>query len=400
MGLVGTIAGIVEGVAGAVSTVAGLFSDLDGHSGYGAPLDGHSGYGSTGVPLVPGATMVGMPNPNVMTLDDTTVDTEDVAKSDLVTPAMIGMDKKAVLTSGAFQSLIETCSTAMPMMNMQKGSQDITFTRDYTFTGKPTDLESKTININFDDHVYFHLIPRRFKWYNRLLEHEYVKLHYVDITVTQLSSDKNATVLGFIPTTKDTRKIPNEDLLMLSHKVTYQEGKSFNYRLIYTVPTEVTYQMDKNGDYTSIKPVNPWVNPNYVMRTDYLRGMPHNKITGSDTLVEGGNEMSYGTVILMKRNPDQQEISVSVTMTMHFEYWDPFKTKLSINQTLLANGVVGGDGIEDGSEGEGDSGEDEPGDGDGDSEDGDGQTPGGDGAMPPHGATKRPVVSGRRARKN
>ena len=387
MGLFGTIAGVVEGIAGLVADIAGLFSNFEGHSGYGESLDGHSGYGSS-AKFIPGATWVGVPDPNVVSLDDKTVNMDDVAKSDLVTPSMIGMDKNAVLTSGAFQTVVETYATAMPMTSMQKGTQDITFTRDYTFTGKPTDLESKTININFEDHVYFHLIPRRFKWYNKLLEHEYVKMHYVDVTVTQLSTDKNATILGFIPTSKDTRKIPNEDLLMLSHKVTYQEGKSFNYRLIYVSPHEISYEMDKNGDYTSIKPVNAWVNPNYIMRTDYLRGMPHRKITGSDTLVEGGNEMSYGTLILMKRNPDQQEISVSVTMTMHFEYWDPFKTKLSINQTLLANGIADGDGIKDGSEGEeGES---------GDTEDGDGQDPDGDGAMPPQGATKRPVISGRR----
>ena len=192
MGLFGTIAGVVEGIAGLVADIAGLFSNFEGHSGYGESLDGHSGYGSS-AKFIPGATWVGVPDPNVVSLDDKTVNMDDVAKSDLVTPSMIGMDKNAVLTSGAFQTVVETYATAMPMTSMQKGTQDITFTRDYTFTGKPTDLESKTININFEDHVYFHLIPRRFKWYNKLLEHEYVKMHYVDVTVTQLSTDKNAS---------------------------------------------------------------------------------------------------------------------------------------------------------------------------------------------------------------
>lgn len=396
MGLIGTIAGVVEGVAGAVSTVAGLFTDLDGHSGYGASLDGHSGYGSAGIPYVPGSTMVGMPNPNVMTLGDPKVSEVDVQKSDLTTPAMIGMNKDAILMAGTFQSLVETDVMAMPMMNMKKTTQDISFSKSYAFTNSETDLGADTIKINFNDHAYFHLIPRRFDWYNKILEHEYVKLHYIDITVTQDTDKKNATIIGFLPVTKDTRQISNKTLLLMTHQNTYQEGQSFTYRLMYVSPNEMTYQMDKNGDYTSIKPVNPWINPNYVMRTDYLRGMPHNKITGSDTLVEGGNEMSYGTMILMKRNPGTEDIGVTIKIVMHFECWDALRIGQSINKTLIDDGIVGGDGIEDGSEGEGEDGDS----GDGDSEDGDGQTPGGDGAMPPQGATRRPVASGRRARKN
>ena len=98
----------------------------------------------------------------------------------------------------------------------------------------------------------------------------------------------------------------------------------------------------------------------------------------------------------MKRNPGTEDIGVTIKIVMHFECWDALRIGQSINKTLIDDGIVGGDGIEDGSEGEGEEGDS----GDGDTEDGDGQDPDGDGAMPPQGTTRRPVASGRRARKN
>lgn len=385
MGIIGTVASVVEGVADGVSTVAGFFTGLDGHNGFNAQqaLDGVNGFN---------AQMVGMPNPMALG-EGPTITAQDVNRSDAITQGMIGAQKANLVVAGKIQAQNEADVLAMPMMSLGRGKPEyvtMTSISKYNFSDKETDLSSQIVNIKYDDHMYYHLIPSQFRAYQLLLNHDFFHLNSVTIECTQASPDDVSTFMGFFPVTKNTQKLSNETLRQTAHAIVEQSKDSFKYTIFYPAPSMVNYKKDKFNEFVDITPQSPFLNPNFIVRSDACKMFKKNTVTGGD-IVEDGEDLSYGTLVVMKNNmATDKTVGIEVKITMNFQVWDLVTSGISLARTAIMQGdteddidvPTDGSGSGEGDDGSGDDGQggedggDGSGDGSGSGEDGSGSAPG------------------------
>lgn len=409
MGLIGAVAGAVETIANGVAGVAGLLTGLDGHNGFTAQqsLDGLIPPG-----LISPLPAVGMPNPMALG-DGPTITADDVNRSDAIIPGMIGAKKADLLIAGKIQAQNEADVLAMPMMALGRGTPEyvtMTSISKYNFSDKETDFSSEIINIKYNDHMYYHLIPSQFKAYQLLLNHDFFHLNSITIESTQSSPDDVSTFIGFFPTTKNTQKVSNETLRQAAHAKVEQSKESFKYTIFYPTPGMVNYKKDKYNEYVDITPQSPFLNPNLIVRSDACKLFKKNVVTGGD-IVEDGEDLSYGTLIVMKNNMDTSKtVGVTIKITMNFQVWDLLMTGLSLSRTATMQGdteddidIPSGSGSGEGDDGDGEGDDGQGGDGDQGGEDGDGSGSGedGSGSAPGQGATATATACRRsRRRKN
>ena len=364
MGIIKVVASGVEAVANAVSTVAGAIVNLDGYDASYSRVD----------------------------LDDTERDIHlpgeitdpvtraDITQNDVITEDSIGSSKRQIVRAIKRQSEIESDVLNMPLYGVKPGELlNLTYEMKLSFSSRPTGKIDgiNVFNYNCNDHVYLHLLPKQFRMYSQLLKNEWFKLNNVTIEGKCTTNDVTATMIGFIPGGKNTNEISNDVLLTLSKLQTFQPKENIKYQFMYPAPSMAKFEKDEGGHITRIVPQTPFVNPNYICRSDFF----------ADN-VDSTNDLCYGTIVILKPNLTEELTGMQFKVTMQFNTWNPLNSGLSIAQTVQIikdeekEEEEGGESSEEG-------GEDEPGEGPG-------TQPGTDGARPPAGAEKN---LGRRRRK-
>lgn len=224
----------------------------------------------------------------------------------------------------------------MPAYGLKHSTVNINLQKSFTFGPQPTDL--KLSNINYKDHVAIHIIPSLFKVYDRLLDHDLFKLRTVNIRSMTASGLDTSTFVGFLPETTNTKSMGNDLLIQLCKKL--ETEKTMDYNIRYFSPDIIEYNsdIDYKGTYKSTV---PYIEPNKIMKTSYIRGL------------EDEEQLAYGTVVIIKQNVGSV-IGMSFNVTLTFDVWD-YTSQGKYIQSLVTEDYNNAE--DDDSEGESGSGE-------------------------------------------
>ena len=238
----------------------------------------------------------------------------------MVTPGDI--TKRNLVADIAKQHEIESLVLAMPCLGLCQSQQVISLHYDFTFSTQKSGKNETTglFNINYNDHALFHLIPSKFAFYDRLMKHELVKFNRVTIVSYSTSGYDTTTTAGFIPVTTNTGKAKNATILQMCKKLELDPDEKMTYTVRYVSPEFIKYTENSSEQITSVELTNPFLEPNKVIKTDYLR-----KLDEANEKVSANGEketLSYGSIVMVKQNVGDQIIGMSFTVNMYFDCWD------------------------------------------------------------------------------
>lgn len=267
----------------------------------------------------------------------------------MVTPGDV--TKRNVLADIAKQHEVESLVLSMPCLGLAQSQQVISLHYDFTYSSQKSGKNEATglYNINYNDHALFHLIPAKFAFYDRLMKHELIKFNRVTIVSYSTSGYDSTTTVGFLPVTKDTTKIKNATLLQLCKKLELDPEEKMTYTVRYVSPEVIKYTQNEQDQVTSVTLQNPYLEPNKVIKTDYLK-----KLQEANKNVAVGAEredLSYGSVVMIKQNVGDQIIGMSFTVNIYFDCWDYVINGCRLDD--IADKNLDGDTEDDGESGEG-----------------------------------------------
>lgn len=249
------------------------------------------------------------------------------------------------------QQRIERFGFQMPVTGLSRSKVTLTLHAEYTYSSQPTDLKIK--NINYDDHVTIHIIPKNFSFYKNLLKHDLFKFSNFKIVSANTSGFDTTTTIGFIPVTTDTNDYTNGLLMQLCKKLEVKTGNEVSYNIRFCSPDIITYEKRETGSLKNIKSQYMFLEPNKIIKTDYITALPE------------GTDLSYGSVVIIKQNVGSI-VGMSFNINIEFDVWD-----------YIVNGVK----LTEVKDKDLDGKDDEEGEGEGDQSEDDGQ--GGDGSIQP-----------------
>lgn len=255
------------------------------------------------------------------------------------------LNERQLLEFIANQTKAQKFCFEMPVYGLEHSVVRINLQKSFTFGPQATDL--KLSNINFNDHVAIHLVPSVFRVYDRLLEHDLFKLRAVNIKSMTASGLDTSTFVGFIPETTNTKEMGNDLLVQLAKKL--ETEKTMDYNIRYVSPDIIKY-VSKEDYKDQYKSTVPYIEPNKIMKTSYIKGL------------EDDNALAYGTVVIIKQNVGAP-IGMSFNVTLTFDVWDYTKQGRNI-QSLIDVNFTGEES--DGEESEGENGGEGEGEGEGD----------------------------------
>lgn len=238
----------------------------------------------------------------------------------MITPGDVS--QRAVLSDISRQHEVEGAVLCMPCLGLTQSQQVISLHYDYTYSPQKSEVNPNTnlININYNDHALFHLIPSKFAFYDRLMKHELIKFNRVTIVSYSTSGYDSTTTAGFFPVTKDTSGMKNASLLQMCKKLELDPEEKMTYTIRYVAPEIIKYTQNDKDQVTSVKLQDPYLEPNKVIKVDYLKKLQE---ANKGVAVGGEQEdLSYGSVVMIKQNVSDQIIGMSFTVNMYFDCWD------------------------------------------------------------------------------
>lgn len=262
------------------------------------------------------------------------------------------------------QMKVDDLAFGMPVNGLAKSSVVLSLHLEYTYSSEHTNMEIK--NVNYNDHVYFHIMPKRFAFYDNLMRHDLFKFRNLSIKSASTSGFDTATMIGFFPVTTDTSQCSNGLLMQICKKLEVKADEDVSYNVRYVSPDVVSYTRDSNKDYKDIKSKYMCLEPNKVIKTDYIKGLEEN------------TDLSYGTIVIVKQNVGAV-VGMSFTINMEFDCWDYVVNGVKLSEIKDKNL----NGVPDDQEGGSDGGSN--GDNDG-------------GSAPGTGSSRFPGKAGRRVR--
>ena len=223
-------------------------------------MDGHDGHNYTQLANGQGVQIQGMDEP---------ISEKEIKQEEVLVATRQDITKRQLIEFAQNQARTETMAFQMPLAGLNKSKVVLTLHLEFTFGPQPTDL--KVRNVNFNDHIYLHLMPSKFAFYNNLLKHEIVKFNKVRVVSANISGFDTSTILGFIPVTTDTRKISNGLLMQLCKKLEISTGEEVAYNIRYASPDLVKYEEDDEKNITKVSSKTMYLEPNKSIKTDYLK---------------------------------------------------------------------------------------------------------------------------------
>lgn len=242
------------------------------------------------------------------------------------------------------QMKVDDLAFGMPVNGLAKSSVILSLHLEYTYSAAETD--SKIKNVNYNDHVYFHIMPKRFAFYDNLMKHDLIKFRNLSIKSASTSGFDTSTMIGFLPVTTDTSDCSNGLLMQLCKKLEVNAAEEVSYNIRYVSPDIVSYTQDKDKNYKDIKSKYMCLEPNKIIKTDYIKGL------------EDNTALSYGTVVIVKQNVGAV-VGMSFNINLEFDCWDYVVNgvKLSEIKDKNLNGIPDDqEGGDDGSNGDDDGG--------------------------------------------
>lgn len=239
------------------------------------------------------------------------------------------------------QMKVEEYAFEMPLNGLARSSVILSFHAEYTFSTEKTNLKIK--NVNYNDHVYFHLIPKDFAFYDMLLKHDLFQYKNTYIKSASTSGFDTTTMIGFFPITTDTSNCTNGLLMQLCKRLETKPDEEVKYNIRYAAPDVITYQLDANKQRKDIKSKYMFLEANKIVKTDNVIALDE----------EENTDLSYGTIVIVKQNVGQI-VGMSFTINMEFDVWDYVINGIKLSEIKDKNL----NGIPD--EDEGDSGSSKP----------------------------------------
>lgn len=235
----------------------------------------------------------------------------EIKGEEILVATQADLTKRQIFNAMAEQSHIESSVLNMPVIGLRHSEVTISLHLEYTFSPSPTEQTTAIgiPNVNFNDHVTMHLMPKRFAFYKNLLKHELIKFNRCTITSSNTSGFDTTTNVGFFPATKNTTKISNAVLLQMSKRLEMNPEEKMAYTIRYVSPAIVKYEMNDQNLYTKIESKQLFLEPNKIIRTENLEGLADDEA------------LSYGTVVIVKQNVGTI-IGMSYTVNMVFDAWD------------------------------------------------------------------------------
>ena len=237
--------------------------------------------------------------------------TSEVKGEEVLVATRADLTKRQIIAAVADQAHIEASAFHMPILGLKHSQVTVSLHLEYTFSPQPTDVNT-TIgipNVNFNDHVMMNLMPKNFAFYNKLLQHELIKFNNCTIVSSNTSGFDTTTNVGFFPATKNTLHVSNAILLQMSKRLELDPEEKMAYTIRYVSPSIVKYEMNDQKQYTKLQSLDMFLEPNKIIRTEYLQGLAADEA------------LSYGTVVIVKQNVGTV-IGMSYTVNMTFDVWD------------------------------------------------------------------------------
>ena len=287
----------------------------------------------------------------------------EVKGEEILVATRADLTKRQIIAAVADQAHIESSAFHMPTLGLKHSQVTVSLHLEYTFSPQPTDVNTAVgiPNVNFNDHVMMNLMPKNFAFYKNLLQHELIKFNNCTIVSSNTSGFDTTTNVGFFPATKNTLHVSNAILLQMSKRLELDPEEKMAYTIRYVSPAIVKYEMNDQKQYTKLQSLDMFLEPNKIIRTEYLQGLPADEA------------LSYGTVIIVKQNVGSV-IGMSYTVNMVFDVWDYIINGCKLEDVEDKN--LDGDTTDQG----------EPGNPDGD--DGQGGDGSGNGSRPPAGSSR------------
>ena len=235
----------------------------------------------------------------------------EVKGEEILVATRADLTKRQIMAAVADQAHIESSAFNMPTLGLKHSQVTVSLHLEYTFSPQPTEVNT-TIgipNVNFNDHVMMNLMPKNFAFYNKLLQHELIKFNSCTIVSSNTSGFDTTTNVGFFPATKNTLHVSNAVLLQMSKRLELDPEEKMAYTIRYVSPAIVKYEMNDQKQYTKLQSLDMFLEPNKIIRTEYLQGLAADEA------------LSYGTVVIVKQNVGTV-IGMSYTVNMVFDVWD------------------------------------------------------------------------------
>lgn len=235
----------------------------------------------------------------------------EVKGEEILVATRADLTKRQIIAAVADQAHIESSAFHMPTLGLKHSQVTVSLHLEYTFSPQPTEVNT-TIgipNVNFNDHVMMNLMPKNFAFYNKLLQHELIKFNNCTIVSSNTSGFDTTTNVGFFPATKNTLHVSNAVLLQMSKRLELDPEEKMAYTIRYVSPSIVKYEINDQKQYTKLQSLDMFLEPNKIIRTEYLQGLAADEA------------LSYGTVVIVKQNVGTV-IGMSYTVNMVFDVWD------------------------------------------------------------------------------
>lgn len=235
----------------------------------------------------------------------------EVKGEEILVATRAELSKRQLIAAVAEQAHIESSVLHMPTLGLKHSQVTISLHLEYTFGPQPTEINTTVglPNINFNDHIAMNLMPKNFAFYKNLLKHELIKFNKCTIVSSNTSGFDTTTNIGFFPATKLTTHVSNAVLLQMSKRLELDPEEKMAYTIRYVSPAIIKYAINEQQQYTKVQSLDMFLEPNKIIRTDYLQGLAADEA------------LSYGTVVIVKQNVGTV-IGMSYTVNMVFDVWD------------------------------------------------------------------------------
>ena len=252
-----------------------------------------------------------------MKFKDDVVTEEDARREQILRDAL-GASVKEIVASYIFNESLDLRIWNRALVSSRMRLIFLTQILEFGFGPGEThiDPDKKMTIIGKDDHASFHLDIRKFANYENLLRHEFFKFGTCTVKTQQISPDYTGTTLCFYPCSKDTTGISNEMLTTCCNQVESIANAPINYTIRTVAPAffrEEKIIQEGKPERTKIEAIEPRVFPNIPFRSSYIKGKIDEK---SDEF------LSYGTLVFLKSNVSDYNVSLRFLVTMEFMVWD------------------------------------------------------------------------------
>ena len=235
----------------------------------------------------------------------------EIKGEEILVATRADLTKRQIFAAVADQAHIESSAFHMPTLGLKHSQVTISLHLEYTFSPQPTEVNTTVglPNINFNDHIAMNLMPKNFAFYKNLLQHELIKFNNCTIVSSNTSGFDTTTNVGFFPATKLTTHVSNAVLLQMSKRLELDPEEKMAYTIRYVSPAIVKYAINEQQQYTKLQSLDMFLEPNKIIRTEYLQGLAADEA------------LSYGTIVIVKQNVGSV-IGMSYTVNMVFDVWD------------------------------------------------------------------------------